>query len=74
LNDINNALKSLENEENGIILRAKGIVDSNDGEWIYFDYIPGTIDIRRGNADLIGKLCVIGSNINKENIIKLFNV
>ena len=63
-----------ENEEIGVVLRAKGIVDSVDGEWIYFDYIPGSIDIRRGNADVIGKLCVIGSNINKDKIKELFKV
>ena len=73
-NDIINALKSFENEDNGIILRAKGIVDSTDGEWIYFDYIPGNIDIRRGAADVIGKLCVIGSNIDKDKIKAFFNV
>jgi hypothetical protein len=68
-------LEKLEDEDRfGIVLRAKGIVDSVDGEWIYFDYIPGSIDIRRGNADVIGKLCVIGSNINKDKIKELFNV
>ena len=72
--DINNILSSLENEEYGTILRAKGIVDSLDGEWIYFDYIPGSIDIRKGKADVIGKLCVIGSHINEEKIKELFNV
>ena len=72
--DIKNILSSLENEEYGIILRAKGIVDSVDGEWIYFDYIPGSIDIRKGQADVIGKLCVIGSHINEEKIKELFNV
>ena len=74
IDEINNVLKSFENEELGVVLRAKGIVDSVDGEWIYFDYIPGSIDIRRGNADVIGKLCVIGSNINKDKIKELFKV
>ena len=74
MDEINNALKSFENEELGVVLRAKGIVDSVDGEWLYFDYIPGSIDIRRGNADVIGKLCVIGSNINKDKIKELFKV
>ena len=72
--DINTALKSLENEECGVILRAKGIVDTTDGEWIYFDYIPGSIDIRRGHPDVIGKLCVIGSSLDKEKIKAIFNV
>ena len=75
VSNIEAILNALSNEEQyGMILRAKGILDSNDGEWIYFDYIPGAIDIRHGKADVIGKLCVIGSNINKENIKNLFNV
>ena len=73
--DIKNALAMLSNEDKyGIILRAKGILDATDGEWIYFDYIPGSIDIRRGNADVIGKLCVIGSNICEHSLKELFNV
>ena len=70
---IREILSALSDEEKyGTVLRAKGIVDSSDGEWIYFDYIPEVIDIRRGGADVIGKFCVIGSNINKENIKELF--
>ena len=72
--DIKHALHHFEHEEIGTVLRAKGIVDSVDDEWIYFDYIPGSIDIRRGGADVIGKLCVIGSNINKDKIKELFKV
>ena len=72
--DIESILKSFEDEEIGIVLRAKGIVDSVDGEWIYFDYIPGSIDIRHGNPDVIGKLCVIGSNFNKDKIKELFKL
>ena len=70
---IREILSALSDEEKyGTVLRAKGIVDSSDGEWIYFDYIPEVIDIRRGGTDVIGKFCVIGSNINKENIKELF--
>ena len=72
--DIKHALHHFEHENIGTVLRAKGIVDSVDGEWIYFDYIPGSIDIRRGGADVIGKLCVIGSNIDKDKIKEIFNV
>ena len=72
--DIRNALTELENSEKyGTVLRAKGIVESADGgEWIHFDYIPGEIDIRRGNADVIGKLCVIGAGIDESVIKSLF--
>lgn len=58
----------------GIVLRAKGIVDSTDGEWIYFDYVPGEIDIRRGAAALTGRFCVIGSGINEQALKELFNI
>ena len=57
-----------EDDSYGMILRAKGIVASTDGEWIHFDYVPGEPDIRRGSAGTIGRLCVIGSQLNKEKI------
>ncbi len=57
----------------GNILRAKGIVDSTEGQWIHFDYIPGEPEVRYGDADVTGKICVIGSQINKEAIEKLFS-
>lgn len=70
--EMENILAELKSEEKyGVILRAKGIV-SSENEWIHFDYIPGEADVRNGNADIIGKICVIGSNINEENLKKLF--
>ena len=72
--EIKNALNALSDEETyGIILRAKGIVASADGEWIHFDYVPNSPDVRRGSAGTTGRLCVIGSKINEENIAQLFN-
>ena len=73
--EINNILVSLlEEEKYGMILRAKGMVE-NDGEgWIHFDYIPGEPDIRDGGADITGKICVIGSKLNKDNLKKLFGL
>lgn len=58
----------------GVILRAKGIVPCDDGSWIHFDYIPGEIDIRKGSASYTGRLCVIGSKINEDNLKELFKV
>ena len=58
----------------GVILRAKGIVQAVDGSWIHFDYVPGDIDVRSGSPSAIGKICVIGSNINEEEISKLFEI
>ena len=72
--DIKKALEALDdNEKYGMILRAKGIVEAEDGgEWIHFDYIPGEVDVRRGPADVIGRLCVIGTEINQDAIKTLF--
>lgn len=68
-------LEALEDEhEYGIILRAKGIVEAQDGTWIHFDYVPGEPDIRTGGADIIGKIVVIGSKVEKEKIHQLLEV
>ena len=73
--EIENALTELENEsEYGMVLRAKGIVAADDGSFIHFDYVPGEADVRDGSAAIIGRLCVIGSNLNKEAIEKLFRI
>ncbi len=61
-------------EKYGMVIRAKGIVSGKDGEWIHFDYIPGDINIRTGPAAAIGRICVIGSEINKDEIKKLFDI
>lgn len=72
---IQSALEALADEEKfGIVLRAKGIVAGEDGQWIHFDYIPGVPDVRYGSAETTGRLCVIGSNLNEEAVTKLFCV
>lgn len=58
----------------GTILRAKGIVPSNTNEWLYFDLVPGEYEIRTGKPDTIGKLCVIGSQLDETAIAELFQV
>ena len=70
---IENILKLFaEGTEYGMVLRAKGIVEGTDGNWIHFDYVPGEPDVRTGGAEIIGRICVIGSGIDKEKIAKLF--
>ena len=63
-----------ESSEYGMILRAKGIVECECGSWIHFDYVPGEPDVRVGSAGMIGRLCVIGSGIDKDKIKALFGV
>ena len=72
---LNKILDALQDEEKyGIVLRAKGFVDASDGEWIYFDYVPGESDIRRGNAAVTGRFCVIGSKLNESALKELFEI
>ncbi len=61
-----------EDHTYGMILRAKGIVPAEDGRWLHFDYVPGGIDIRYGAAGIIGRLCVIGSGIDRDALKTLF--
>ena len=70
--DVEDALDELMTGKYGMVLRAKGIVPSSDGKWIYFDYVPGEKEIRFGDADVIGKLCVIGTGLDKAGLSALF--
>ncbi len=68
-------LAELEQEERyGMVLRAKGMVPSSDGGWIYFDYVPEESNIRSGKPDVTGKFCVIGSNLKEDKLTELFAV
>ena len=71
--DLERMLEKLDDEETyGIVLRAKGIVQAEDGSWIHFDYVPGETDVRLGSAIVTGRLCVIGSKLKEEAIEALF--
>ena len=73
MKQIQDILNSFAGGEYGTILRAKGIVEGEDG-WIHFDYIPDGVDVRHGAAGTIGKICVIGCKIDEEKLATLFNV
>jgi len=72
--EIEAILEALEDDKTyGFVLRSKGMVPEKEtGEWIYFDYVPGESNVRTGKADVTGKICVIGSKLNEENLQKLF--
>ena len=73
--ELHTALAALDDEAKyGAVLRAKGIVDSSDGQWMHFDYVPGEQDVRRGGAGVTGRLCVIGSGLDTAALGKLFGV
>lgn len=57
----------------GMVLRAKGVVPAVEGEWLHFDHVPGEIEVRRGGAGVIGRLCVIGSKLNEAALKNLFS-
>ena len=71
--ELTNILNALSSNSYGTILRAKGVLKSSESDlWHYFDLVAGDFEIRCGEPDVIGKACVIGSKINKEEIKKLF--
>ena len=71
--EIENILKTLSDDEfYGTILRAKGMVENADGGWIYFDTVPGEYELREGEPDYTGRLCVIGCDLKEDELEKLF--
>ncbi len=74
LDEVKSILDSLQKSKYGIVLRAKGIVAGIDGKWIHFDYVPEEANVRLGSADIIGRICVIGSQLDNEAIAELFGV
>ncbi|MCI8787318.1 MAG: GTP-binding protein [Eubacterium sp.] len=73
--EIEAALTALsEGETYGTVLRAKGMVENAQGGWIYFDMVPGEYEIREGEPDYTGRLCVIGTDIDETQMEKLFGI
>ena len=71
---IAHALHQLDTGACGMVLRAKGILMGTDGQWIHFDYVPEEHNVRSGSADITGKLCVIGANLDEKGVAALFGV
>ena len=82
--EIEEILEALEDEKKyGVILRAKGMVkntmvknttiSAENGSWLNFDYVPGESNVRAGAPEVTGKICVIGSQLNEENLKELFS-
>ncbi|MEG1992703.1 MAG: GTP-binding protein [Acetivibrio sp.] len=73
--ELKEILEQLEKEDlYGMVLRAKGMIKSSDTEdWIYFDYVPGEMELRKGKPDYTGKICVIGSKLKENALSELFH-
>ena len=72
---IGNILKELEIDGSyGNVLRAKGMVAGSDGEWIYFDMVPGEHEVRTGAPEYTGRICVIGAELNEDKLAVLFGL
>ena len=67
-------LTALDSGDYGAILRAKGIVHSEDGKWLHFDFVPEEHQVRFGAADYTGRLCVIGSQLKEDKLAALFDL
>ena len=72
--DIQRILTALDSGEYGKILRAKGIVSGENGQWIEFDYVPEEHDVRTGYPDYTGRLCVIGAELKEDKLAELFGL
>ena len=73
--EIKSALDKLANTtEYGTILRAKGMVPNVNGEWIYFDLVPGEYEVRKGQPEVTGRICVIGTNPEPAKLKELFGI
>ncbi len=73
--EITEILEEIENVgKYGLVLRAKGMVPAADGTFIYFDYVPEETNVREGQPDVTGKICVIGSKISEDNLKELFGI
>ena len=64
----------LDQHKYGMVLRAKGMLPSSeaDGEWIFFDYVPGESNVRKGQPQPTGRICVIGSDLKEDALAQLF--
>ena len=72
---ISNILKELEADSSyGNVLRAKGMVAGEDGEWIYFDMVPEEHEVRTGAPEYTGRICVIGAELNEDKLAELFGL
>ena len=72
--ELETILAALDSGDYGAILRAKGIVHSEDGKWLHFDFVPEEHQIRFGAADYTGRLCVIGSQLKEDKLAALFGL
>ena len=72
--DIDRILTELDGGAYGAILRAKGIVPTEGGKWLHFDYVPEEHEVRFGPADYTGRLCVIGSGLKEDKLRQLFGL
>ena len=70
--ELEGILLALSDEKYGFVLRAKGIVECKCGKWLHFDYVPGEGDVREGSAAITGRLCVIGSKLDRHALEELF--
>ncbi len=74
IEDILAQLSKEDSTEYGTILRAKGIIPSDDGRWFHFDLVPGETEVRYGSPDYTGRICVIGADLKEDKLAELFDL
>ena len=72
---IENAMqKFADTEEYGAVIRSKGMVETPEGEWVYFDFVDGDFELRNGEPDYTGRIVVIGADIDEHQLEHLFGL
>ena len=66
--------KLSETDDYGDILRAKGMLPTPEGKWMFFDLVPEEYEIRDGEPEITGRICVIGAKLKEDALKELFNV
>ncbi|MDO4616027.1 MAG: GTP-binding protein [Lachnospiraceae bacterium] len=74
--ELEEIMQELSDEDTlmGVVLRAKGMVESTEGEWFHFDLVPGEYEIRIGQPEYTGRLCVIGAQLREDKLESLFHL
>lgn len=72
--ELTSILENFDDSGVGTVLRAKGILSDSEGNWHNFDLVPGEFEINDTTPDTIGRICVIGTELNEDKLKELFKL
>ena len=72
IDKLTNLLDDMSQGKMGLIIRAKGVILGLDNCWYQFNLTPDEVEVKKSTPAHIGMICVIGSQIDTEEIKHLF--